>query len=111
MIVSSGENIHPVQVEEVINECEKVKECVVTSVPDDLRGESVVAYVIKADDSLTVKELVSYCSNHPMLAAYKRPRFYRFVEELPYTATGKKKHFAVRQMALEDQKNGLLERI
>lgn len=111
MIVSSGENIHPVQIEEILNGFDKVKECVVTSVPDDLRGESVVAYIIKADDSLTVKELVSYCSNHPMLAAYKRPRFYRFVEELPYTATGKKKHFAVKQLALEDQKKGLLERI
>ncbi len=111
MIVSSGENIHPVQIEEIINEFDKVKECVVTSVPDQLRGESVVAYVVRADDSLTVKELVAYCSNHPMLAAYKRPRFYRFVDELPYTATGKKKHFAVKEMALEDQKNGLLERI
>ncbi len=110
MIVSSGENIHPVQIEEIMNEHPKVKECVVTSVPDDLRGQSVVAYVIKADESLTVKELISYCANHPMLAAYKRPRFYRFIDELPYTATGKKMHFKVKQMALEDQAKGLLER-
>ena len=111
MIVSSGENIHPVQIEEILNQHPKVSESVVVGVPDELRGEAVVAYIVKADPSLTAKELQHYCSNHTMLADYKRPRFYRFVDELPYTATGKKKHFVVRQMALEDQKKGLFERI
>ena len=46
-----------------------------------------------------------------MLANYKRPRFVRFVEELPFTATGKKMHFKVKAMALEDQAKGLLERL
>jgi acyl-coenzyme A synthetase/AMP-(fatty) acid ligase len=110
MILSSGENIHPVQVEEILNEHPKVKESVVVGVPDELRGESVAAYVIKADPSLTAKELSKFCSDHPMLANYKKPRFYRFVDELPYTATGKKKHYEVKAMALEDQKKGLLER-
>lgn len=110
MIVCSGENIHPTQIEEIINDHPKVHECVITSVPDDLRGQSVVAYIIKEDESLTVKELVSYCKNHPMLSVYKCPRFYRFVETLPYTATGKKLHYKVREMALEDQQKGLLER-
>jgi acyl-coenzyme A synthetase/AMP-(fatty) acid ligase len=111
MIVSSGENIHPVQVEEILNQHPKVKESVVVGVPDELRGESVVAYVIKADPSLTARELNKYCNEHPMLANYKRPRFYRFIEELPYTATGKKKHFLVRKMAAEDQKQGFFERL
>jgi acyl-CoA synthetase (AMP-forming)/AMP-acid ligase II len=110
MIVCSGENIHPAQIEEVINEHPKVHECAITSVPDDLRGQSVVAYIIKEDESLTVKELVSFCKNHPMLSVYKCPRYYRFVETLPYTATGKKLHYKVREMALEDQVKGLLER-
>ncbi|ADG07428.1 class I adenylate-forming enzyme family protein [Kyrpidia tusciae] len=111
MIISAGENIHPVQVEEILNQHPKVKESVVVGVPDELRGEAVVAYVIKADPSLTAAELNHYCSTHPMLASYKRPRFYRFVEELPFTATGKKKHYEVRAMALEDQKRGLFERL
>ncbi len=110
MIVSSGENIHPVQIEEVINENPKVHECVITSVPDDLRGQSLVAYVIKEDESLTAKELTTFCKNHPMLSVYKCPRFYRFVDSLPYTATGKKLHYKVREMALEDMAKGLLER-
>ncbi|WP_274653445.1 class I adenylate-forming enzyme family protein [Paenibacillus humicola] len=110
MIVSSGENIHPVQIEEILNQHPKVKETVVVGVPDELRGEAVTAYVIKADPSLTARELSQYCTNHPMLANYKRPRFYRFIDELPYTATGKKKHFEVRALAVEDQKQGLLEK-
>ncbi|ANS77347.1 AMP-dependent synthetase [Paenibacillus yonginensis] len=110
MIVSSGENIHPIQIEEILNQHPGVKESVVVGVPDELRGEAVVAYIIKDDPELTAKELNKYCSNHPMLAAYKKPRFYRFIDELPYTATGKKKHFVVRALAVEDQKNGLLER-
>ncbi|WP_238996564.1 class I adenylate-forming enzyme family protein [Paenibacillus pinistramenti] len=110
MIVSSGENIHPVQIEEILNQHPGVKESVVVGVPDELRGEAVTAYIVKADPALTARELNKYCSNHPMLAAYKKPRYYRFIDELPYTATGKKKHFVVKAMAAEDQKNGLLER-
>ena len=111
MILSSGENIHPVQVEEILNQHPKVKEAVVVGVPDELRGESAVAYIIRSDPSLTAKELGKYCSEHLMLANYKRPRFYHFIDELPYTATGKKKHFEVRAMAIEDQKQGLFERV
>ena len=110
MIVSSGENIHPVQIEEILNQHPKVQQSVVVGVPDELRGESVVAYIVREDESLTAKELNKYCSEHNMLATYKKPRFYRFIDELPYTATGKKRHFIVRAMALEDQKNGLFER-
>lgn len=110
MIICAGENIHPVQVEEILNQHPKVKESVVTGVPDKLRGEAVVAYIIKADSSLTAKELDNYCINHPMLARYKKPRFYRFVDELPYTATGKKMHYKVRTFAAEDKNKGLLER-
>lgn len=110
MIVSAGENIHPVQIEEVLNQHPGVQESVVVGVPDELRGESVVAYVVKTDPELTARALNRYCSDRSLLASYKRPRYYRFIDELPYTATGKKKHFVVKQMAAEDQERGLLER-
>lgn len=110
MIVSAGQNIHPVQVEEVLNQHPAVEEAVVVGVPDELRGEATVAYVIKSDPALTTEELNRYCGNHAMLAAYKKPRFYRFIDKLPYTATGKKKHFEVREMAKEDQKQGNFEK-
>ncbi len=111
MIVSSAENIHPVQVEEILNQHPKVKESIVVGVPDELRGQAVVAYVVKDDPTLTAEELQKYCSNHKSLANYKKPRYYRFIDELPYTATGKKRHFIIREMAVEDQKNGRFERI
>jgi len=110
MILSSGENIHPVQIEEVLNAHPKVQESVLVGIPDKLRGESVTAYIVASDPSLTAAEMEKHCSEHSMLSAYKKPRFYRFIDELPYTATGKKKHYVVRQMALEDQKNGYFKK-
>jgi len=111
MIICAGENIHPVQVEEVLNGHPKVKESVVVGVPDKTRGEAVAAYVVKNDPSLTAKELDQYCRNHLMLAQFKKPRYYRFVEELPYTATGKKIHYKVKEKTAEDREKGLLERV
>ena len=110
MIISKGENIYPARIEEVINLHPKVSECIVTGVPDSTRGESLAAYVIKADDSLTVQELLEYCSESPNLSKYQVPRYYRFVTELPHTATGKKQHFVIKKQAREDLKNGLLMR-
>lgn len=110
MIVSSGENIHPVQVEEILNQHPKVEESLVVGVPDDLRGESVVAYVIKKDPTLTAKELHKFCSDHKSLANYKVPRYYRFIDDLPYTATGKKQHYVMKEQAVKDKAEGLLER-
>ena len=111
MIISGGENIQPVQVEEVINENPKVKDCAVTSVPDEKWGELVVAYVVKQDPSLTVSELDGFCKEHPMLASFKRPRYYRFIEALHMTATGKKIHYKIKQKAKEELTEGLLDKV
>ncbi|MBU5461248.1 class I adenylate-forming enzyme family protein [Lachnoclostridium sp. MSJ-17] len=110
MIISKGENIYPARIEEVINLNPKVSECIVTGVPDSTRGESLAAYVIKSDDSLTVAELLEFCSQSPNLSKYQVPRYYRFVTELPHTATGKKQHYLIKKQAREDLKNGLLLR-
>ena len=110
MIISKGENIYPARIEEVINLNPKVSECIVTGVPDSTRGESLAAYVIKSDDSLTIAELLEFCSQSPNLSKYQVPRYYRFVTELPHTATGKKQHYLIKKQAREDLKNGLLLR-
>lgn len=110
MIISGGENIQPVQVEEAVNENPMVADCVVTSVPDATWGELVVAYVVKKDASLTAQDLDLFCKNHPMLSSYKRPRYYRFVESLEMTATGKKIHYKARQRAEKDLASGLFEK-
>lgn len=110
MIISKGENIYPARIEEVLNQHPKVQECIVTGVPDSTRGESVAAYIIPEDDSLTVSELIDYCSKSPNISKYQAPRYYRFVAELPHTATGKKQHFIIKKQAKEDLENGLLLR-
>lgn len=110
MIISSGENIYPTQVEEVLSSFDKVADCIVTSVPDKARGELVTAYIVKADESLTYDELERYCKESPMLANYKRPRYYKFIAEIPRNATGKKPHNRAKKMALDDLMNGLLYR-
>ena len=109
MIISGGENIYPPIIEEAINLHPKVHASAVTGVPDAVRGEAVVAYIIPEDDTLTVGELVEHCSRSDMLSGYKRPRYYRFVKELPMTATGKLQHYIVREMAMNDMENGLLK--
>jgi acyl-coenzyme A synthetase/AMP-(fatty) acid ligase len=110
MIISLGENIYPAQVEEVICRHPKVSDCIVTGVDDPVRGQVVVAYVVPADKSLTVKELNSYCTSSDDLSVYKCPRFYGLVDEIPYNATGKKQHFKVRNAAKEDLASGKLQR-
>ncbi len=111
MIISGGENIYPVEVEEVLNLHPAVKDCIVTAAPDSRRGEIVTAYVIAADPSLTAQELERYCKESPLLANYKRPHYYRFVSELPRNVTGKKMHYVMKQLAELDLQDGRLIRV
>ena len=110
MIISKGENIYPARIEEAINSFDRVKERIVTSVPDKTRGEAVVAYVIPADDSLTVAEVLEFCKNSPNLSNYQVPRYFRLTDDIPRTATGKKQHFKIKAQAKEDLDKGLLLR-
>ena len=71
----------------------------------------MTAYVVRADMSLTYEELEIFCRESPMIANYKRPRYYRFVSEIPMNMTGKKLHYRAREMAAEDLMNGLLYRV
>lgn len=109
MIISGGENIYPPIVEEALNLHPKVAQSAVTGVPDSVRGEAVVAYIVAEDDTLTVSDLVDFCGESDILSGYKRPRYYRFVKQLPMTATGKLQHFVLKEMALNDLEQGLLK--
>jgi acyl-coenzyme A synthetase/AMP-(fatty) acid ligase len=85
-----------VQVEEVLNEHPAVVDSIVVGLPDERWGEVVVAFVQSSDSGLTATELDKHCLASPMLADFKRPRRYGFVDELPRTATGKKMHYVIR---------------
>ena len=108
MVIIGGENVHPVDVESVINQHPKVADCLVVGVPDAVKGSVLAAYVVPADGSLTVDELRGYVRDR--LAEFKRPRFYRFVDQLPVTATGRKQHGVASRWARKDFQDGALAR-
>ena len=110
MIISGGENVHPTQVESVLNEHPGIADSAVVGVPDERWGELVVAYVVRSDPGVDAAACEAHCVSHPMLAGYKRPRAYRFVDALPVTATGKKVHYQVREQARREADEGLLQR-
>jgi 2-furoate---CoA ligase len=89
MLISGGENIHPLEVEDVIARHPKVAEIAVAGLPDERWGQIVVAFVVPVDASLTADELDQFCLANPRLARFKRPRRYVFVKEVPKSAVGK----------------------
>ena len=89
MIISGGENIHPVEVEEVLAEHPKVADVAVAGLPDEVWGQVVAAFVVPKDASLTAEELDAFCLESKRLARFKRPRRYVFVRAIPRSSTGK----------------------
>lgn len=87
MILVSGFNVYPNEVEEVIAGHPKVLECGVIGVPDEHSGEIVKVFIVKKDDTLTEKEVYSWTKQH--LTGYKRPKQIEFLHELPKSNVGK----------------------
>jgi 2-furoate---CoA ligase len=88
MITSGGENIHPLEVEEVLARHPGVREVAVVGTADDRWGQRVVAYVVP-EGEVSADELDAHCLASESLARFKRPREYRFMEELPKSPAGK----------------------
>ncbi len=90
LIIASGYNIAPAEVESVIQEHPAVQEAAVVSVPDEYRGETVKAFVILKESekgNVTEQEIIDFCKDK--LAAYKYPRKVEFIDELPKSPTQK----------------------
>jgi 2-furoate---CoA ligase len=88
MVISGGENVHPVEVEDVLARAPGVREVAVIGASDERLGQHVVACVV-ADEGVTAEELDAFCLASERLARFKRPREYRFVPELPKSPSGK----------------------
>ncbi|USK72058.1 fatty acid--CoA ligase [Peribacillus asahii] len=97
MIISGGENVYPREVEDTLYEHSDVLDCAVIGLPDEHYGETVVAFVVAKNPSLTDGELENWCKNSDTLANYKRPRKYIFCDALPRNASGKIQKFVLRK--------------
>jgi long-chain acyl-CoA synthetase len=87
IIIVSGFNVYPNEVEEVLAEHPKVREAAVIGRPSETTGEEVVAFVVPRGDGLTVDDLRHFCRER--LTGYKMPREFIFRDELPKTNVGK----------------------
>ena len=97
MILVSGFNVYPNELEGVIAGHAGVLECAVVGVPDDHSGEAVKVFVVKKDPGLTAEQLMDYCKQQ--FTGYKRPKYIEFRDELPKTNVGK-----ILRRALRDEK-------
>ena len=102
LIIASGYNIVPREVEEVLYKNPKVQEAVVVGVPDPRRGETVKAFlVLKPGETATEQEIIAFCKER--LAPYKAPKLVEFRTELPKSAVGK----LLRRALVEEEKQKL----
>jgi len=87
MILVSGFNVYPNEIENVIAAHPGVLECACVGVPDDNSGEAVKLFVVRKDPALTVEQLMAYCKEQ--FTGYKKPKYIEFRDELPKTNVGK----------------------
>ena len=87
MILVSGFNVFPNELENVISTCPGVVECAAVGIPDEQQGESIKVFVVRADQTLTEAQVLDFCRER--LTGYKRPKQIEFREALPKTNVGK----------------------
>ncbi len=97
LIISGGQNIYPTEVERVLHELSGIAQVAVVGGTDEVYGERVVAFVVRAANrELSGEDVVAYCRAH--LASYKKPSQVVFVDDLPKTITGKIKKQDLRAL-------------
>jgi len=110
MILVSGFNVYPNEVENVLTQHPKVKEAAVVAVPDEHSGEAPMAFVVARDPSVTREELRAFA--HSKLTSYKTPKYYEFRDSLPKTNVGKilrralKEELEARAKSVADEGRG-----
>ena len=87
MIIVSGFNVFPSELENVISLCPGVIECAAVGIPDSMQGETIKVFVVRSDAMLTEETLSRFC--HDNLTGYKRPKYIEFRDELPKSNVGK----------------------
>ena len=87
MIIVSGFNVYPNEVEDVVSNCPGVMESAAVGVPDEKTGEAIKLVIVKKDPALTEQAVRDYCQAN--LTGYKRPKWIEFRTEMPKTPVGK----------------------
>ena len=87
MIIVSGFNVFPSELENVISTCPGVVECAAVGIPDSMQGETIKVFVVRNDPMLTEEAVTRFC--HDNLTGYKRPKYIEFRDELPKSNVGK----------------------
>jgi long-chain acyl-CoA synthetase len=87
MIIVSGFNVFPNELENVISLCPGVVECAAIGIADEMQGESIKVFVVKDTPTLTEEDVAEYCKAN--LTGYKRPKYIEFRDELPKSNVGK----------------------
>jgi acyl-CoA synthetase (AMP-forming)/AMP-acid ligase II len=87
MIIVSGFNVFPSELENVISLCPGVVECAAIGIPDAMQGETIKVFVVRNDSMLTEDAVAKYCQEN--LTGYKRPKYIEFRDELPKSNVGK----------------------
>lgn len=97
MIIVSGFNVYPTDIEDVLTKHAGVADAAVVGVPNTETGERVIAYVVASDAALTSEALTAYCREH--LTGYKMPRVIEIIDELPKSPVGKVLRRELRDIA------------
>jgi fatty-acyl-CoA synthase len=101
MIIRGGENIYPKEIEEFLYTCPKVKDVQVIGVPSKDYGEEVMAWIIlKEGENATEQEIKDLVKSH--MARHKTPKFVKFTDSFPMTASGKIQKYKMREAAIEE---------
>lgn len=101
MIIRGGENIYPREIEEFLYTHPKILDVQVVGVPDPVYGEQVMAFIrLKPGETMTEDEVRAYCEGK--IAHYKIPKYVKFVDEYPMTASGKVQKYKLREMAIRE---------
>ncbi|PUE45270.1 AMP-binding protein [Limnohabitans sp. 2KL-51] len=87
MIIVSGFNVFPSELENVISTCPGVVECAAVGIPDSMQGETIKVFVVRNDPMLTEEVVSRFCQDQ--LTGYKRPKYIEFRDELPKSNVGK----------------------
>ncbi len=101
MVIRGGENVFPVEIENVLFQHPAVASAQVIGVPDERLGEELMAWVVLREGrTATEDELRAFCREH--MAHFKAPRYFKFTDEFPMTVTGKVQKFKMREAAVAE---------